>query len=164
MSLINDALKQARKAAPRNVPSSLAPLQPGAREDASGMPGWLIGAGLVVLIAGAIFVIGWAVTNHRMETVAAPPAVDDSTQQEVAITLPVVKPRPVEDPPAPPPPPEAPKLQGIFYSPTAPSAILDGKTVHTGERFGDYKVKAITKYTVTLIGADKKEIQLGMEN
>ena len=60
------------------------------------------------------------------------------------------------------PPPELPKLQGIFYSDTAPTAILDGKTVAPGDEFKNFKVKAITKYTVILIGTDKKEYTVGM--
>jgi hypothetical protein len=67
--------------------------------------------------------------------------------------------------PAPPPPlnpPDAPVLQGIFYSPTAPSAIVDGKTIRPGDQFKQYRVKSISKYTVTLVGPDKKEIQIGM--
>lgn len=60
--------------------------------------------------------------------------------------------------------PSLPKLQGIFYSSTDPSAILDGKTVYAGDQVRQYRVKIITKDSVTLVGPDKKEIQLNMEN
>ena len=161
MSLINDALKQARKAPPRNTPSALPPLQPIADEP-SPVTAWLVPAIVIFLIVAAIFFIGWAVAHHTVRTSAASPELD-ATQQATEIKLPVVTPHPVEPPP-PLNPPDAPKLQGIFYSPTAPSAIVDGKTVRPGDKFGQYRVKAISKYTVTLIGADNKEIQIGMGN
>ena len=159
MSLINDALKQARKAPPRNTPSSLPPLSPAA-SDSSPVLGWLLPAIVIILIVAAIFFIGWAVAHHSVHSIVTETNTD--TTQPV-ITMPVVSAAPA---PAPEPlnPPEAPKLQGIFYSPTAPEAIIDGRTVKPGDKFGQYKVKAISKYTVTLIGPDKKEIQIGMGN
>ena len=161
MSLINDALKQARKAPPRNTPSALPPLQPAADED-SLVAAWLLPAIVILLIVAAIFFIGWAMAHHTVRTIAAAP--ESTTTQRVAIiSLPVVTPHPVAPPP-PVNPPDAPKLQGIFYTPTAPSAILDGKTVRPGDKFYQYRVKAISKYTVTLIGPDNKEIKIGMGN
>ena len=76
--------------------------------------------------------------------------------------VPVVTPHP--EPPAPVNPVDAPVLQGIFYSPTMPSAIVDGKTVRPGDHFKQYRVKEISKYTVTLIDADGKTVKLGMSN
>jgi hypothetical protein len=60
--------------------------------------------------------------------------------------------------------PSIPKLQGIFYSSTNPAAILEGKTVYAGDQIRQYRIKIITKDRVTLVGPDKKEIQLNMEN
>jgi hypothetical protein len=160
MSLINDALKQARKAQPRNVPTALPPLQPAAKE-ASAVAAWLVPAMVIFLIVAAIFFIGWAVAHHAVHATGAEPDAN-GTQADTAVTLPVVTPRPSEPPPA--PAPDLPKLQGIFYSPTAPSAILDGKTIRPGDQFRQYRVKAISKYTVTLTGPDKKDIQIGMSN
>jgi len=162
MSLINDALKQARKAPPRNTPSALPPLQPVA-EESSPVIAWLLPAIVILLIVAAIFFIGWALAHHSVRSIVASPDNTPAAQASTEITLPVVKPHPVE---APPPinPPDSPKLQGIFYSATAPSAIIDGKTVRPGDTYHEYKVKAISKYTVTLIGPDKKEIQIGMGN
>ena len=76
---------------------------------------------------------------------------------EVAV---VRAPEPVA--PEPPPVVPLPRLQGIFYSPTAPSAIMDGKTIRPGDTFKQYKVKAITKFNVILVGPDKKEIKVGL--
>jgi hypothetical protein len=164
MSLINDALKQARKAPPRNTPASLSPLHPAAADDASLFPSWLLPVVVILLIVAAIFFIGWAVAHHSVRTIADAPESTAGPQAAAAISVPVVKPPPAE-PSAPPiNPPDGPKLQGIFYSPTAPSAIVDGKIIHPGDQFREFKVKAISKYTVTLVGPDKKEIRLGMDN
>ena len=86
-----------------------------------------------------------------------------ATQQVAEISLPVITPHPAEPPP-PLNPPDAPKLQAIFYMPKDLSAIIDGKTVRVGDQCGQYRVKAISKYAVTLVGPDKKEIQIGMGN
>jgi len=162
MSLINDALKQARKAPPRNLPTSVPPLRPAA-DDSSLTPAWLFPSLGILFIVAAIFFTGWAMAHRSVRAIAAEPEPSDATSSAPAISVPVVKPHPVE-PPTALNPPATPKLQGIFYSPTTPSAILDGRTVHPGDKFGEYRVKAITKYTVTLVGHDNKEIQLGMGN
>jgi hypothetical protein len=161
MSLINDALKQARKAPPRNTPSSLPPLQPAA-DESSPVAAWLLPAVVILLIVAAIFFIGWAVAHHTVHTIVAGPEAIAATQQ-TAVFLPVVKPHPVDEPP-PVTAPDLPKLQGIFYSPSAPSAIIDGKTVHPGDHYGQYRVKAISKYAVILVGPDKKEVKIGMDD
>ena len=49
------------------------------------------------------------------------------------------------------------KVQGIAYDPAKPWAIVNGKTVFVGDPVGEFRVKAISKYTVTLTGADGKE-------
>ena len=161
MSLINDALKQARKAPPRNTPSALPPLQPIA-DESSPVAAWLVPAVVIILIVAAIFFIGWAVAHHTVRAIVAGPDAA-ATQQAAEIKLPVAPPHPVEPPPVV-NPPDAPKLQAIFYLPKDLSAIIDGKTVHPGDKFGDYRVKSISKYAVILIGPDKKEIKLGMGN
>ena len=160
MSLINDALKQARKAPPRNTPSAVPPLHP-ASDESSPVAAWLLPAIVIFLIVAAIFFIGWAFAHHSVRTVAAEPDAS-ATQQVAVVTPPVV----THSAPPPPPinPPDAPKLQAIFFMPKDLSAIIDGKTVRVGDKFGQYTVKAISKYTVTLVGADKKEIQIGMGN
>ncbi len=56
------------------------------------------------------------------------------------------------------------ELQGIFYSPTSPTAIVDGKTVRPGDQFMQYQVKAITQEHGDTVGSDGKQIQLGMGN
>ncbi len=164
MSLINDALKQARKAPPRNPPSALPPLQPAA-DEASPVAAWLLPADRDHPDCRRDFFhrLGRGAPHrphHRRRARFNRRDADRSPQIATA------RRRPARRSPPPPPlnPPDAPKLQGIFYSPTAPSAIVDGKTVRPGDQFGQYRVKAISKFTVTLIGPDKKEIQIGMGN
>src|SRR5882672_363028 len=159
MSLINDALKQARQAPPRNTPNSLPPLQPVADESSS-VSAWLIPAIVIFLIVAAIFFIGWAAAHHTVRSIVTSQDPGAATQEVEGVTLPIVTHEP--EPPAPVKQPDMPKLQGIFYSPTTPSAILDGKTIRPGDKFQQYKVKEISKYTVTLVGPDKKEFKIGM--
>jgi hypothetical protein len=158
MSLINDALKQARQAPPRNAPNTLPPLQ-AAHDDSTSAAVWLIPAIIIFLIVAAIFFIGWASAHHTVRAIAAEPNLA-TTQMVAEVAIPVIVPRP--EPVTPLNPPEAPALQGIFYSATDPTAIIDGKTVGLGDRFKQYRVKEITKYTVVLTGADGKDIKLGM--
>ena len=161
MSLINDALKRAKQAPPRNAPNSLPPLQPAAEEN-SMLPAWLIPVLIMILIFVAIFFIGWSVAHHAVRSIVAAPDEQTSTQEVAAAPVPIVAPRPA--PPEPVNPPDGPNLQGIFYSPTAPSAIVDGKTIRPGDHFKQYLVKEIGKYTVTLVDADGKTVKLGMSN
>ena len=160
MSLINDALKRAKQAPPRNTPSVLPPLRPAAEEPSS-LPTWLMPALILLLIFAAIFFIGWSVAHNAVRTILAAP--NPAGTQEVAVV-----PAPIITPNVAPPvlvnPPDAPVLQGIFYSPTMPSAIVDGKTIRPGDHFKQYRVKEISKYTVTLIDADGKAVKLGMSN
>jgi hypothetical protein len=161
MSLINDALKQARQEPPRNPPNPLPPLRPAA-DDSPSIIAWLLPAIVIILIVAAIFFIGWAAAHHSVKSIVTTPDSDTATQPVENVALPVVAPTPAPPPPPAVNPPDLPKLQGIFYSPTAPSAILDGKTVQPGDQFKQFKVKEISKYTVTLIGPDKKEFKVGM--
>jgi len=196
MSLINDALKQARKGPPEKTPGQLKPLQPVGGEPRS-LPAWLLPVLVVVilLVVAAVFFIGWAVTHHGNQSdatqaaasapapVAVAPTPSSPTNTPAASPLPPVPavsapsiqvpatvPPPVSQPPgtnpapAPEPPPFVPKLQGIDYNRTAPSAILNGKTVHPGDIFHQYRIKAISNNSVTLIGPDNKESVVEMGN
>ena len=161
MSRINDALKNARhnhnQPEPRRI---LSPLPPVGESTPVGV--WLAPTLVVVLIFAAIFLIGWAVAHHSVHVIVTAP-IDPAlaAQQSNEVNLPIVVAPP---PPMPLNPPYAPRLQGIFYSPTAATAILDGKTVSRGDHFEQYRVTEITKYTVTLVDADGKAIKLGMGN
>ena len=170
MSLINDALKRARQTEPDATPAPLPQIQPVA-QPTTPVAGRMIPAVVIVLIVAAVFFIGWAMAHRSMTQVASvsPPVV--------AVTAPVPTPPPglqaavsavAVSPPVPAAPPvkalPLPKLQGIFYSPTAPAAIVDGQTVRLGDQLNQYRVKAITKTTVTLVDAGGKTASLTMNN
>jgi hypothetical protein len=166
MSQINDALNKAKQAAPRNLPNALPPMQPVGNNESSPAAVWLVPAIVIFLIVAAIFFIGWAAAHNTVHDAAVAQQSISATQQVETTRIDTILQNTnnlnsVTDAPAP-VPVYMPKLQGIFYSATAPTAILDGKTVAPGDQFGDYKVKAITKYTVILVGKDKKEITVGM--
>jgi hypothetical protein len=158
MSLINDALKQARQAPPRNTPSTLPPLQP-AQQESQHTAVWLVPAVIIFLIFAAIFFIGWAAAHRSVQHAIISQPADPVVTQPVEVVNPnapiaaVPEPVKVED---------LPHLQGIFYSPTAPSAIMDGKTIRPGDQFKQYKVKEITKFNVILLTPDKKELKIGL--
>jgi len=167
MSLINDALKQARQAPPRNTPNAMQQLQPAAGAEESSSAVWLIPAIVIFLIVAAIFFIGWAAAHNTVKGIVTSPVPPPPDEQYIPAANPAV----VISNPADtnqtntavlPPPVVLPKLQGIFYSATMPTAILNGKTVAQGDQFHDFKVKTISKYTVILIGPDKTEYQVGM--
>jgi len=158
MSLINDALKRAQQSPPRQSQTHLPPLPPA--EESTPIGSWLAPAFVIFLIVAAIFFIGWAVARHSVHSiVVAPPDPAVVSQQAAEMAVPVIAPPP---PPLPVNPPDAPRLQGIFYSPAAPTAIVDGKTVSVGSHYLHYRVTEITKSTVTLVEPDGKAIKLSM--
>jgi hypothetical protein len=50
------------------------------------------------------------------------------------------------------------KLQGIFYRPANPSAVVNSKTVFVGDRIANAKVKAIDHQSVTLDVAGETKV------
>jgi len=165
MSLINDALKRAKKAQQENPPPTpplqFRPVEP-AQEGHPRSPLIIIGAvlGLTVVVAlGGLLV--WVAAQQRdaglqveAKTVTAPedplpaplrvdsaPTLANSPEEDMTNALPSV----VE--PAQPP---EPKLQGIFFNPRNPSAVVNGKTVYVGDKVNGLRVFVITPQAVTL--------------
>jgi hypothetical protein len=60
---------------------------------------------------------------------------------------------PVEAPPKP-----APKLQSIVFHPTRPSAMISGKVLFVGDKFGEWRVAAISQESATLVAAGQTNI------
>jgi hypothetical protein len=58
----------------------------------------------------------------------------------------------------PPPPPPLPKLQGIFYRPERPAALLNGKTVLVGGTSGEHHVVAISQQSVTVVRSGQTNV------
>jgi hypothetical protein len=171
MSLINDALKQARRSQQNNPPSIQPPLPPVESVSRGGM-NWFLLVAIVLLLAVAGFFIGLSLTKHTPQppATAPPPMLATAPEplpiqpaESVSNSTPVVTNTPsvsneVAD--VPPPPPE-PKLQGILFDPTRPCAIVDGTTVFVGDRAGEFRVTAISKDKVTLkSGTETKVLRL----
>lgn len=63
--------------------------------------------------------------------------------------------------PVEPPKPVGPKLQGIAYNASRPSAIVNNRTVYIGDRVGEFRVTQITLDAVTLVSdAETKVLSL----
>jgi len=86
-----------------------------------------------------------AQTNNAATSVSSTPS---SNAVAVAVTS-------VPAAPAAPPPP---KLQGVIYNPRRPSAVISGKILFIGDRFGTSRVAAISPNSVTLIGAGQTNV------
>ena len=53
--------------------------------------------------------------------------------------------------------PEGPRLQSVLISPTRRTAVISGKTVALGARFGDATVESISAGAVVLKYADRRD-------
>jgi len=170
MSLINDALKRARQTQQKNPPGGPA-LFPAEIRTTGGI-GWF----LLVLIIALVFAAGLFIALALFRRVPAQPpvtvALENVATQHVAsasVAVPATPsrpPAPVSTPvplatnemsvsnAAPAPPPPQTQLQGIIYDPVNPWAIVNGKTVYVGDHLGDFRVKEITKDSVTLQNVD----------
>ncbi|MGB7769359.1 MAG: hypothetical protein WBN22_10980 [Verrucomicrobiia bacterium] len=153
MSLINDALKQARQSRPQNPPSAPPPLAP-VESASQGGGSWLAPVMIILFLAAAGIFIGLSLSKHAPPAASTPPVAATVTQpvQPVAVVPPVV----TNAPPGsntvavvPPKPPE-PKLQGILFAATKPCAIVNGKTVYVGDYAGGFRVATISQDSVTL--------------
>jgi hypothetical protein len=154
MSLINDALKRARQSQANPPPAGGPPLRP-VEPAKNSSQAWLLPAIIIFLIVVACFFIGLAMANRTVTKIVNAPESDvTSTPPVEEVSAP--EPRPVVEPAVSNEPPPI-KVQGIAYDPAKPWAIVNGKTVFVGDPVGEFRVKAISKYTVTLTGADGKE-------
>ena len=105
--------------------------------------------------------------GSKMPAIPTPTAAATAPEVVVPKTPPAeVKNTPVtaEKPPEPSPAVAGPlpTLQGIVYVPGSASAILNGRTVHRGEKIGNFLVKEIGPTSVTLVGPDNKPVQLNI--
>ena len=87
-------------------------------------------------------------TTPTKASSAASPAPVSNTSTEAG---PPATEAPAPQPSAPPEPPKpAYKLQGVFFRPENPSAVVNGKSVWVGSRVDGAIVKTITQNTVTI--------------
>jgi hypothetical protein len=180
MSLINDALNRAKQTQPgtKPTPEMETTMKPAPPARTVGLPGYFLPV-LLFIISGACWFLvkGW---DARRQSVAAEKPVVVHARETEELTIPkerVELPIPenrqfsVND--------DAPgsasaaapatttesiatntaqdaatgttyKLQGIFYRPTNPSAVVNARTVFVGDRIANAKVKAIDQQSVTL--------------
>lgn len=163
MSLINDALKRAKKSQKEQPP----PLPPGApplppvEPESPGSLGWAVL--VVLLVAIACFFIGLSFTARKPATETT---VTVTNVVQVAAAPVAPKPAPAANaivtPPKPLPP--ALKLEGILYGPgQPPQAIVNGQTVYVGDTVNGFRVQMISKNNVSFVASDgtEKELVLG---
>jgi hypothetical protein len=186
MSLINDALKRATQArTPKPEGTTDAPMRTAESHGSIGLPTYFMPAILFVVTGACFFVVrGWDAHRHAgvspqpvvIQAREAEPAPTASTASaastkispvpaaEAAVNTEVPHPIPdnrqfaVEETQAPPPPAEELfRLQGIFYRPSKPCAVVNSQTVYIGDTVGNGKVRAITResVTITVAGQDK---------
>jgi hypothetical protein len=157
MSLINDALKRAREQQ-KNPPPGVPPLRPFEPQKSGGAPQWILPSVIIFLIVAACFFIGLAMAKHTVTQIERAPDTVAVTQEVEAVPAPVVEPTNTA------PEIQAPvfRVQGIVYDPVHPWAIINGKTVFVGDHVDNFRVKIITKNTVTLQAADGSETKLGL--
>jgi hypothetical protein len=51
-----------------------------------------------------------------------------------------------------------PKLQAVVFDPKRPSAIISGKSVFVGDKYGDLRIVAITQESVKLVGGGQTNV------
>ena len=87
-----------------------------------------------------------------------PNAASDSTNAPVAAAPDSAVANKAADIEAPPPKPAPTKLQGIVFSRTRPSVMIDSKTLFIGDKLNGYRVTAIDRESVTLVGTGQTNI------
>jgi len=183
MSLVNDALKRARKLAPPDRPA--AGPRPGrlvaANESGASGSFWVVILLLAVLaVSGSLLYQWFRVGNvlvvrsrqapQKLSVTAAPvvnppvpiapatptPLVPSSISQSNAVAAPPATEAKALAVEIPKPVPPLYKLEAVFYRPASPEAVINGKTVAVGDKLGEAVVQAITSESVSLLTADGK--------
>jgi hypothetical protein len=172
MSLINDAIKRAGQtpAPPPSPSATTAGMRPVDLQRPQSFPWVLIIAILTPVFGLAVWFIvkGWELSktpkpvevtiNARAQATVAPAEVPPPAPIAIPQTPPVASNPPpamvVQAPvvPTQPPKPTFPslKLQGIFWRPSKPSAVINAKTVYVGDRLESARVTGIDRESVTV--------------
>jgi len=151
MNKPNDPPKKDQSAPPK-APSGGSPASP--VESGSGANrGWLLPLVVVLIVVAVCISIGLLMSRHTAKPGAEPapaaPAESFSTPVTNALPeAPTTSATSGSNSPALVPPPL--KLQGIVYDQARPWAIVNGTTVYSGDRVGDFRVKEISPNTITL--------------
>jgi len=174
MSLINDALKRATQAQPatKPAPEMETTMKPAPPPRTVGLPAYFVPVLLFIISGACLFLIkGW--DARRPSGTAAKPLTVQARELPglppgEGAELPVPKDRQFTLNDAPTPvaaaatdpagstsmpeatPVDAFRLQGIFYRPDKPSAVVNSRTVFVGDVIANARVKAIDQRSVTL--------------
>jgi hypothetical protein len=169
MSLINDALKQARQTQDTNPAKGPSLEHVNAPRPRRGADSLLLPLLIITIILLAVVMLfqwfrGTAVTPVRARMLETPVAAAKLPDASRLVIVPApVKPSEtsavtnapamplVTAPPKPLPPIY--KLGGIFYEPSNPTAVINGRSVSIGSRILDARVTAITPNSATLLTA-----------
>jgi len=89
-------------------------------------------------------------------SVAAPSPAPTNVPAALTEANPAANPATIAEPPAPKPAPL--RLQAIVYNPTRPSAMIGGKTLFVGDKFGALRVVAIDAESATLVGLGQTNV------
>jgi len=187
MSLINDALKQAKQNQ-QSTPATPPPLEfkpVEAGQQRSRQSGLLIAGLSIVLIAivGLTTTLAWFISQKNSPAVIVQAAANRKpiTQTNTPVSKPVLV---SDDSPAAGAPemdsptaaksellvpesirtvaetikPAPLKLQGIFFNANNPSAVVNGRSVNLGERVGAFFVLGISPSTVTLANGSQTNV------
>ncbi len=165
MSLINDALKKASQSGGAPTAETAEPLRPAVHNDPSRWPLFVVPPlVLLVLGLGALLLMrGWQGTRQNPLPVAgreAAPAVSNETAPVAATPVASAVPNPAlatvtntVTMAAAPEVPTFPKLrlQGIFWRPSRPSAMINNKTLFVGDKVEKAQVTAVDQESVTVV-------------
>jgi hypothetical protein len=159
MSLINDALKQARQSQqPNQPPSGQQPLRPVELEPRRAAD-WLLPLSVIALAGVAAYFIGLALARHKPSTSAKAPVI--SVKQPAIAAVATNSPPASNSLAAIVPAVSEMKLQGVV-SGAKSWAIVDGKTVFVGDSVGGFRVKEIAPNSITLESPDGSLQKLGL--
>jgi hypothetical protein len=96
-----------------------------------------------------------AIPETKLVASAPAPASEISTSAIPAVQPGAPVPVAVIEPPSKPAPP---RLQAIVFRRTRPSAMISGKTLFVGDKFGDFRVVAISEDSATLVGGGQTNV------
>lgn len=174
MSLTNDALKRAKQTQQDNPPATppleFRPVEPGQRERRRTSLLFVGFSLVVVAVVGLCTSLAWYVSQKSAPALLVEASADHKQRAARTNAPTPTKPALVEIPeaantnnatvsaggevvnPAPL------KLQGIFFNPKNPSAVVNGRTVYLGERVAGFFVLAMSPSSVTFANATSTNV------
>jgi hypothetical protein len=155
MSSVNDALRRAKQAAPKNATPAVKPIQLAEKVNRSRGTGFLLGMlALVILMLAGLLLWQWShgddaqlLVRANSRPAAASVSKDAPIPAQPATTNVVsVAPHKSAD--------ITYKLQSIIYLPKNPSAVINGKVVFVNDSVNGARVVAISSGSATVVTSD----------